>query len=353
MSKNVEQINNSDGIVEVKYGDEIYKTWKVKFIRPLITNFLKEKYYDSLIIPEINKIDITIFDNITNIQIPVEIQKIPIGSNKFANTSFEQAIRKQLEDNIENYGMCWFFFDSEYLKYLQSGNVGKTVSIDLTWLVKLMKEKTIKVFTIKYDGIVKELTTKDFDFLKNISQLCAIGYDNDDRILNRNKLKIYHNVVYGYKFTQNELDGFYKEFYNRKNNEHNKKIDSKNFFILNNNKRCKLYGNILYAIGNLSAINNTLLCTSEEHKKHKQTIYLTILGLLYQNNFVGNSNLAQIQFIDKFNVAQYFPGYLRNKEMWDYCKLKQRSFSINDFSGITNGTFNYEFIKKQSIMSDY
>ena len=182
-----------DGIVEVIYDNETYKTWNLKLAYSIITKFLKEKYQNSLIIPELNKIDLILFDNILNDIIPIEIQKTPLNAqNKFSHTDFEESIRKQLEDNIENYGKCWFFFDAEYLRFLQSGNIGNCISINLTWIVKLMRENTLKVFTIKYDETVKELTTKEFDFLKNISQNCVIGYNNDDRILNRNKLKIYY-----------------------------------------------------------------------------------------------------------------------------------------------------------------
>ncbi len=340
-----EIINDSNKIVEVRYGNEIYRTWKVEFIRPFIYKFLKEKVPNCLLVREINKIDITIFDNIKNDQTPVEIQKTPISRNKFAHHNFEEYIRTQLDINIKNYGKCWFFFDSEYLRFLQSGNIGKGTSIDLTWLVKLMRENTLKVFTIKYDGTVKELITKDFDFLKNISQVCEIGYDNDERILNRNKLKIFHNVINGYKLTQEEITQFENEFDNRDDTEYVKSTD---YFNNSNDERCKLYGSILSVFRNLYIINNILSCNCNKH-----VVYCITLGILYQNEFRADNHNSYIKFIDKFDIAQYFPGYIRNKEMWNYCKRKQRSFSSNEFYGIIEGTFNYEFIKKQSTMSDY
>lgn len=94
--ENTEKLNNN-GIVEVKYENGIYKTWTVTLVRPLITKFLKEKYPDSLIISEFGKIDITVFDNILNDQIPVEIQKTPIGSNRFVHCRFEDSIRRQVD----------------------------------------------------------------------------------------------------------------------------------------------------------------------------------------------------------------------------------------------------------------
>ncbi len=345
----IKETNYSNKIVEVKYGNEIYKTWKVEFIRPLITKFLNNKYPNSSIVREINKIDITIFDNKSNNIIPVEIQKTPIDKRStkiyFLHTQFEQFIRKQLEDNIENYEKCWFFFDSEYLRFLQYGIVGKSTSINLTWLVNLMKEESLKVFTIRYDGIVKELTTKDFDFLKEVSQTCSIGYDNDERVLNRNKLKIFHSVIKGYNFTQEEITNFENEFDNRGDTKYVKSTD---YFHNSNDERCKLYGSILSVFRNLSIINNILSCNCSKH-----VVYCITLGILYQNEFRADNHNSYIKFIDKFDVAKYFPGYIKNKEMWDYCKIKQRLFSSNEFYGIIEGTFNYEFIKKQSSLLDY
>jgi len=348
---NKEKLDTSNSFVEVVYGNQIYKTWKVEFIRPYIVKFLKEIYPNSLIVREINKIDITIFDCTNNNQIPVEIQKTPIdGSYKnnkkyFQSTNFEQFIRKQIEDNIENYGKCLFFFDSEYLRYLQSDNVGKSISINMTWIVKLMKEKDFKVFTIKYDGSVIELTPKDFDFLKNVSQTCTLGYDNDERILNRNKLKIFHNVIKGYKFTQEEITKYENEFDNRDSNEY---VKSSQYFRSCTDERCKLYGSILILFRSLLIINNILACNCNKH-----LVYTVMLGIFEQNDYRGNDRNARIQFTDKFDIAQYFPGYIKNKEMWDYCKNKPRVFSTEEFNGIISGSFNYDFIKRQSLLVDY
>ncbi len=357
IKENNEQINDFNGIVEVRYGNEIYRTWKVEFIRPLIIKFLKEKYPDSLIVREFSKIDITVFNNQFKNKIPVEIQKTPIQfgrcdygnkKNTFRHASFEYTMRTQIEINIKTYNLCWLFFDSEYHRFLQSENVGKAISIDLTWIVKLMRETTLKVFTIKYDGTVNELTTKDFDFLKNISQVCSISEDNDERILNRNKLEIFYDVINGNKFTQEEITQFESEFDNRKDIKQN---DSAKFYMKNNNERCKLYGNIIGSTRQLTIINNILDCVIEEI--NKSVMYTIELGLFYQNDFYAFNNNAQIQFTDKFNIAQYFPGYIRNKEMWDYCKKKQRIFTMKEFYGIIDGTFNYKFIKKQSTMLDF
>ena len=335
------QINESNKFVEVTYGNDIYITWKVKYIRPLITKFLKEKYSDSIIVPEINLIDITIFNTKLDEIIPIEIQKAPTsnknGVNKFANSSFENAIRKQLDDNITNYGKCWFFFDFEYFRYLQSKNVGSKTSINMTWIIDLIKDCTLKVFIIRYDGIIKELTTKDFDFLKEISHTCIIGYNNDERELNRNKLKIFRNILFGYKFTQNEINDFYNELYN--NIEENNQCHS--YFRKNKNERCKLYGNIIFSIGNLNLINNTLDMSINEYDPHQHNklivIYMGIFEILKNHN---------MKFIDKFDICKYFPGYLRREKHW--LTYKGNEINGKTFLNMCNG-----YYKNSSTIFDY
>jgi len=348
IEENEEQFDKLNGIIEIKYGNEIYKIWSVKLINSLVIKACKERYPNSLIVRGI--IDYVIFDSISNDIIPVEIQKSAINNRDqtFNHHSFEDQMRRQIDGNIKNYDKCWLFFDSEYHRFLQSENVGKNTNIDLTWIVSLMREDKLKVFSIKYNGDVKELTTKDFDFLKKISQVCSIGENSDERILNMNKLKIQKRLLYGYNFTQEEITRFENEFDTRTDK---KCKSSKGYFINGNNERCKLYGYILYLTDQLSTINNMLLCKLEN--KLKKTVHVIILGLFEQNDFNGNNKYAHIQFVDKFDIAQHFPGYIRNKEMWDYCKNKQRIFTMNEFRGIIEGTFNYDFIKKQSTMDDF
>ena len=336
-----DELYNENKFVEVKKGNEIYRTWKVKFIRPLIIKFLKELYPDSLIVREVNKIDITLFDNQTEIIIPIEIQKVPTIKNKaFGHAEFEQKIRKQVEDNIENYGKCWLFIDLEYLRFLQSGDVKNNTSIDMTWLVKYMKENKLEVFAIKYDGTVTKLTTKDFDFLKEMSQICTFGHENDERILNRNKLKIFRNVVLGNSFDQKEIDDFYKSF--------NKRIEkniqnSASFFIKYGNERCKLYGYISQAIGDLKNTNSILNMNCLDIKHKQSILYLGIFDVVHS---YGNCKGNIINFIDKFDICKYFPGYLRNKEQWD--GYKGNNLTHSTFIMIANGS-----LKQNKTMMNY
>ena len=340
--------NNLNGIVEAKYKNGIYKTWTVELIRPFVIKYLKELYPISVIVRELNDIDITIVDEKSNDIIPVEIQKSIIKhenrvkNTTFAHAHFEGAIRKQIEDNITNYEKCWFFMDSEYLRYLQSGNIGKTTSINMTWLIKLMNDGSLKVFSIRYDGIVKELIINDLYFLKNISHTCQIGYDNDERILNRNKLKIYRNVIHGYKFTQEEIDSFYKKFDNRAKDDI--KIDSKNFFMKYGDERCKLYGYVFQAVGTLSTINK---CLDMNTNNPNDKLFATRLGIFETiGNYSYGSRGYHMKFVDKFDICKYFPGYLRQERHW--LTYKGNEMDGRTFSNMCGGMY-----KNAATLFDY
>jgi len=333
--KNVIENEENKEIIDIKYSKDTYKIWNVPLIRPLVVKFLKERYPDSIIVHELNQIDITVFDNKLGEIIPVEIQKSQLSSQKlkrhFSNSEFEDKTRRQITGNVLNYLKCWLFFDSEYLRYLQSGNVGKNTSIDMTWIIKLMKENTLKVFAIKYDGTVKELTTKDFDFLKKISHTCNISYETDDMILNRNKLKIYINVIRGYKFTQEEIDNFYKELI--ANSTKHRKI----LFMQSNNERCKLYGYILHAIGNLPLSNMSLSMNIDKYDRHVK-YDLVFLGILENVETYTKRNFVRL--IDKFDICKYFPGYVRNKEQWN--RYRNINIDSNTFEKIAVGNYRFE-----------
>jgi len=328
--KNHKEIVNKNflnEIVDIKYKNETYKIWTVEYIKPLITKFLKEKYTNSIIIYEFDNIDIVVLDNEMNCQIPIEIQKSIFTKNKFASSGFEDRIRRQIELNIKDYKICHLFLDSEYLRYLQSENTGTKISVDLTWLISLMKENTLKVFTIKYDGFAKELITKDFDFLKNISQTCKIGYDNDERILNRNKLKIHRNVIKGYNFTQDEIDKFHRDFNERCNEER----ESALFFMKSDDKRCKLYGYLKRHLNNLSNISN---CLDMKNDDRNTKYSLNFIGII---ETLENSRKSQIKFVDKFDICKYFPGYVRREKLW--LIYKNQEMSNDMFNQLCIGRF--------------
>ena len=327
-------------IVEIKYGNEIYKTWTVKPIRPLVTKYLKTLYPESLVIRGI--VDVMMFDKKSDEIIPIEIQKTPISDGKFSHHNFEDGIRRQLEGNIINYGKCWLFFDSEYLRFLQSGMIGKSSNINMTWIIDLMREKTLKTFTIRYDGVVKELMIEDFDFIKDISQTCSIKENSDERILNRNKLNIHRNVLIGYNFTQEEITNFENEFDNHYK-EKDEESHSIKFFIKSNNERCILYGYISYSLGNLNRINK---CLDMDSIDRHDRIFATYLGIfeIIENNIGRRGN--RMKFVDKFNICKYFPGYIRQEKHW-------LTYKGNELDGKTFSNMCRGWYKNSPTLFDY
>jgi len=327
----------SNIIIDVKHKNEIYKIWTTKLIKPLLIKFLKERCQDSIIAPELNKIDFTVIYRNTHEIIPIELQKTSLvkssgGGMNFSHTDFQQSIRKQIDEVIRDYDKCWFFFDSEYLRYLQSGNIGKNASFDLTWLISHIENGKLKVFEIRYDGFVKELTIKDFDFLK---------LPEDEIILNKNKLKIYRNVLLGYNFTQEEIDNFYREFENR----YDKSIaTSADFCIDSSNDRCKLLGQIKYSLGKLNGINKCLDMNTINPNDKLSAIYIKIFEFIETHSH-GNRGY-NIKLVDKFDICKYFPGYMRQEKHW-------LTYKGNEMDGRTFSNMCRGFYRNAKTMFDF
>jgi len=319
----ISESNNE--ITSIYIDNETYKIWSVKYITPFLINFLKEKVPNGLITRETNDIDFVIIDTKNNDIIPVELQRVIKQDNTgFQSAHFEKVIRKQIDDNINSSGKCWFFFDSEYLRYFQNGNLNNTVNIDMNWFVEYMKEEKLKVFSIHYNGTINELTTKDFDFLKEI-------HTEDEVILDKNKLKIYRDVLKGYNFTQNELDNYYKEYddliIEKKNND-----NMRDLLLKSENIRNVLHMNIIRSLRTLPGINEVLNMKMVERRRLYEAGYLGIFELV---NSGGNRSI--MKFIDKFNICKYFPGYLKNKEVWD--RYKNYNLSNNQMNDLCKGLY--------------
>lgn len=327
-------MNQNNGIVKwfSENGGE-YTFWthsdyiKDEYIYP----YLKQIFPHRLIINEFNKIDYVIAEE----NIPIEVQSTNVHKGKASPqySKFEQHIEKQIRQNINDTGICYLFFDSELLRAMESAKnrKGCNISINLDWLRKLMKEGKLKVFTVRYDGFIEEKKYKDFDFLSSVSQTCIVAAETDDIILNKNKIKIYTNVVKGYSFNQDELDKFDISWKNYcKEAKFIQKIDTKiSFLIRNNDIRAKLYARILSAVGNLRYINDIM------NRKYNPSAksYASTLGIFDAEG--GSSNYSRTMFVDKFDICKLFPGYIRNKEVWDNLKGKnlislQFRFAINN-----------------------
>ena len=307
-----------DKITSIYIGNECYKIWSVNYIKPYLLKFLKFKVLNCIVSQEINDIDFVIINIENDDIIPIELQRVIVGKGGFQNAQLEKSIRKQIDDNIESYGKCWLFFEDEYLRYLQSGNLNKTVNLDMNWCVEYMKENTLKTFSIKYDGLVKELTIEDFDFLKQI-------HSDDEIILNKNKLKIYRNAIKCYKFTQKEIDEYYKE-HDKLSTEKKNDEDIRELLSKSKNPRSVLHLNILRALRTLPGINELLNMKMIERRRLFEAGYLGIFELVSSH---GNKSI--MKFVDKFDVCQYFPGYVRNKEVWNrYKNCNLSSGHVND-----------------------
>lgn len=99
-------------------------------------------------------------------------------------------------------------------------------------------------------------------------------------------------------------------------------------------ERAKLYGTILQAMGGFSKINQ-ILCRNiyKDISTYTGSKYLAkILGIL---DIRGYTHSSTTKFIDRFDICKYFPGYLRNKEIWD--KLRERNLNGRQFDNVITG----------------
>lgn len=327
-------ISSENAITSIHIRNEIYNIWSVNHIKPYLLRFLKFKVPNCILSQEINDIDFIIIDIENNKIIPIELQRIIAGKGGFQSAHFEKSIRKQVDDNIKSSGICWLFFDSEYLRYFQNGNLNKTINLDMNWCIEYMKENTLKTFSIKYDGLVKELTIEDFDFLKQI-------HSDDEIILDMNKLKIYRNALKGYNFTQEKISKFYEEYdelltENRNEDNEllikNKKSKVVDLLAKSKNVEISLHANIIRALRTLPGINEVLEMRMVERRRLFEAGYLGIFELVSSH---GNKSI--MKFVDKFDVCKYFPGYVRNKEIWN--KYKNCNLSNSQINELCSGLY--------------
>lgn len=302
------------GVVEHKG----YYFWSnVDIVYDRVWDFLHEKFPDEIIFPELFHVDFVVL----NKNIPVEVQSTIILNSKkgtdkarkiISHTQFEGAIEKQIKQNVENFGHCWFFFDSEYLRYLQN-DLTKKSRINLDWLYKLMKDGIVNVFTVSYKGEITEISYKSFNFLSDISMTCKVGHEGDYRILDRNKFNILLNLLKGYGFSSDELFKIRNNFSESKTNNFISWLMRKGY-----SPREFIYGMILRSVGSLEFINQVLNCSVEQVKLTKSNkSILSILGLF---EVKGLANGATTCFIDKYDIAKYFPGYIHNEKTWEHLR---------------------------------
>lgn len=329
--------DNDNGIVKWVTGDEEYTFWThADFIKDeYIIDFLEERFPGKLVARELNLIDFTIPEE----NLPIEVQATSVNAtadHRPKYSEFEQLIQKQINQNIISYGVCWFFFDSELLRAMK--NACRNMSINMVWFREYMKEDKLKVFTVRYDGIIEEKEYNDFDFLSEVSQTCSIAAKTDEMILNDNKLKIYTNIVKMHGFVQTEIEKFYSDWRKyRKINKisgNNKNDNLKTFLSKQNGDREKLYSYILRAMGDLLTIDDIL---GLKDNQSKAKFLASIMGIF---DVKGGGTRSITTFVDRPNICQYFPSYPKNRETWK--KLKGHSLNPRQFDNIIkNGVGNY------------
>lgn len=319
--------------------------WLAEDVTPYVIDFLMKTFPESIIIREFNKVDITVLDE----NLAVEIQSSSKRHGWISISEFEDNIRRQIEQNIEIFGKCWLFLDKQLLIYINN-STSKNISVNLDWLYQLWKSEKVKTFTITCDGIIEEMVKDDWNFLSKKSQTCIISSDNDNRVLNRNKSIILCNILKSCGFSTNEINILYNLFLSRNDKKKHDTFKGCLSKSENTNREHLLY-EILHGMTVISHLNNFMYGISNDNDVNKYLYNGVVLGLFERNDAHPKSNQMRIHFSDKYNIAKYFPGYIRNKEMWD-C-LKTRWLNRNEFYGVITGTYTYKLIKQQSMLKDF
>lgn len=315
-----------------------YVFWNnVSLVDNYIFEYLKSIFPNGLILPEFCLIDWFVLEE----NLPIEIQSTLLKSTGTpAHANFEKSIRQQLEQNIKNYEKCWFFFDSEYLRYLQN-DIEKNISVNYDWFYKLMKDEKLKVFTCSYNGKIEEKNAKEFEFIRKFSSTCELEYSQDSRIIQRNKSKIANNAFKNMNIKSEDIVKLRNNMLRIKNEE-NLKGTFYQFSRFIENPIEKSICNIYRILGGeLEIINRALDCkivNNDSGENNRLLWYFDTLGLTEQTWRSQQKTLRR--FVDKDNIVQYLPGYTRNKEKWDYLKESKMNLTKRQLDAIMRGEIN-------------
>lgn len=303
-----------------------------------IINYLQTKFPESIIVRELNRVDILILKKESCL--PVEIQKPYFNKDNPAISGFENSIRKQIEKNIELYGMCLFFFDAKLLEYLKN-TYDRHIDIDMKWFYRYYIEKKLRVFTIDGDKFIRELKEED---LKLFIKFSVTKMD-------MNKTEIAYKLLNNHVFTTNEISNYYNLY--RKNN-----TNYDNFYSWCTRKDASIrereYAKLSYALGFLDGIDLVLNCSLPNPITRKEFKYITLcydLGILERSSYRNDVN-NKISFKDKENISTFFHGYLKNKDIWEY--IRDHAISNRTFYSIIKGEYPNFIIdhKKQKNIED-
>lgn len=200
--------NKKFDIPEIKKNNgKIFRFWtNVGVVFDYVWSYLLEKFPDDILLPEVDRIDIM---NLTK-NIPIEIQSTIINHNTsrkrvfISHSNFFSHVKNQLHMNINKYGKCWFFFDWEYYDYIIDG-IGNDSILNLYELFGLYDSDSLKVFIVRYNGEIKELTPNHDMPILNM----------DEEMLEKNRMKILNDVLKNHRFTSSEIkkyrDMYFKE----------------------------------------------------------------------------------------------------------------------------------------------
>lgn len=334
------------------YGKD-YKFWISDEVRPFIFGFLKKEFPDKFIMHEFDQVDIFVLDE----NLPIEIQSVhrqTKGKEKLRGpriSGFEDNIRRQIEADISIYGRCWFFFDASLLEYLQN-DLGRHTSINMDWMYQYFKDGKMRLFTVTYNGIIKEISDEDFSFLPKTSSTCKRSENEDFRILQKNRAKIMVNVLKGHNFRNSEINDIYILFKSRNNGQYKSFMPWLMRKEQGRTNRELEYGYIRDI--RLEHINNVLNCTisngiNGDVKQPRSS--RSLLYMLLSSGIFDKDKNGRIYFIDKYNIVQYFPGYIIKKDLWDY--LRTHSIDEKTFNAIIRGETDYLWwVKNQTTIED-
>lgn len=303
----------SDGITNLTFNGNKYIFWPhADTVLPYVYQFLKINFPNKFILSEFNYIDFVVLEE----NLPVEVQStIILGRSDdekkvLAHSYFEQMIGKQIRQNIERYGKCWFFFDSEYLRYLQSEGA-RSRKLDLRWFVDYVRDHLLRVFTVDYSGSINEISHEDLIFLIKSDDECS---------LEGNKINILSEVIRGYGYTSEEIRDYYCCYIQER------KQSRKGAFVSwlkkkEQPEREKTLAYVLFAIGGeFKYLDDFFSRTTFDWNRVRTSA--RFLGILvYKNN--------RWSLEDCHDILQYFPGYNKNESFWDGIKHKQ--FKVNEF----------------------
>lgn len=302
---------------------EKYRFWKVEEILQTVMRWLRKKFPDSILEREFDDVDIMIHGP----KIPVEIQKTPeckTDCGKPHISVFEKLTEKRIRIDIDNCGICWFLLDARFLEHLQNNSLSRS-QIDMRWLYQFWKDKKLRIFTIDSNKNIREiLEDKEFDFIEN---------KKERRELGKEKYNIAYKVYKSYGFTTEEIHLWYNE-YKLDNKKTTKGLPA---YLSRKGGRQRDFAYIRFALCNLDAINDMLVCNLEP--RNRAAIgQARILGIISSDRYNGKNSMTSC--INRDNILEHFSGYFENKELWDYWNT--HNVDYNTFFKVVTGEYpNY------------